>query len=206
MNSNASVSIPPPPSPPLWLTALSCLVLPHLSIHVQIHELIDGQSDPEMYTSKFAFRLLYNGKILTPLVEGCHERCELCDIKFLKAKVDPIATRDGDCSVPSGFFPGGSSTSMNGNTEQSLVSLNTLAGTALFVGLVIMSAMLGCLTAHYCTGRRLVVHRKGGRKAVVNGGDWEIDYSAGDLELREGAFYDEPDGGIGVTGNGNRHY
>ena len=66
---------------------------------IEIHELIDGRSDTNVYTSKFAFRLLFNGKILTPLVEGCHEDCELCDIVHLKAIVDPIAIREPDCSV-----------------------------------------------------------------------------------------------------------
>jgi len=69
---------------------------------IEIHELIDGRSDPTVYQSRFAFRLLYNGNILTPLVEGCHADCELCDVIHLKAVVDPIATRDADCSAKPG--------------------------------------------------------------------------------------------------------
>jgi hypothetical protein len=39
-------------------------------------------------------------KVLTLLVDNCHDNSELCDIVHLKAKVDPIATQDTDCSVP----------------------------------------------------------------------------------------------------------
>jgi hypothetical protein len=170
----------------------------------QIHELIDGRSDPEIYTSKFAFRLLYNGKILTPLVAGCHEHCELCDIKHLKSKVDPIATRDADCSAPPDGGPS-APTPTGVNTQQFFIALDTPTGTAIFVGLVILSGFLGCLITYHCMIRR---RSKGGRNAVVGSGDdWEIDYSDGDLDLQEGGFHDEPNGGIGFTGNGGSgHY
>jgi hypothetical protein len=152
----------------------------------QIHELIDGQSDPEIFTSKHAFRLLYNGKILTPLVGGCHQHCELCDIKHLKARLDPIATRDGDCSLLPGSMPDVSSSSTDDPNQQYWASLDQPEGVAVFVGMVVMSGFLGCVLTYCCMVRRRI-GGKAGRKAVVNGGEWEVDSSDGDLE-----FYDEP--------------
>jgi ubiquitin-like domain-containing CTD phosphatase 1 len=147
---------------------------------IEIHELVDGQSDAETYTSNFAFRLLYNGRILTHLVDGCHESSELCDIVHFKSKVDPIATRETDCSVP----PIAS--------VESPLSLSSTGGVALFVSLICLSSFLGSVTT-YVILRKASPGSSGRRKKVDHdGAAWHS--NDGGLELREGDFADEPDG------------
>ena len=184
-------------------------------MQMQIHELIDGRSDPEIFTSKFAFRLLYNGKILTPMVDGCHEECELCDIIHLKTILDPIARRDIECSVPSPSEDGAtqdesssSSSTNTGNWESSFLSLSTTTGIAVFVTLVVLSGFGGSAITFAIMRRRYINNTMSGRRRVDYGGAWDIDddividYDVdnddedyGGLEMREGragGFRDEP--------------
>lgn len=121
---------------------------------IEIHELIDGRSNKAVYTTDFAFRLLFNGRILTPLVPGCHAESELCDITHLKAIIDPIATRDPDCRLST---PPTSSSSLSSSQEvivQAETLLNTTVGIMLFLGLVLFGMLLGALGTYILlTGR-----------------------------------------------------
>ena len=74
-------------------------LLLHLLRH-KIHELIDGQADKTIYRSDYAFRLIFNGNILTPLISGCPGDAELCDVTQLLEIVDPYTNEAPDCSVP----------------------------------------------------------------------------------------------------------
>ena len=65
----------------------------------QIHELLDDDRNKTLFESKSAFRLIYNGKILTGQVPGCSLDLELCDVKFLIGRVEPIAVRKVDCGI-----------------------------------------------------------------------------------------------------------
>jgi len=64
---------------------------------VEIHELLDDDRNKTLFESKSAFRLIYNGRVLTDQVPGCTEDLELCDVKFLTARVEPFAVRKVDC-------------------------------------------------------------------------------------------------------------
>jgi len=170
---------------------------------IEIHELIDGRSDPDIYTTNYAFRLLYNGKILTPLIEGCHEESELCDITHFKAIVDPIATRDTDCSVPNAptggqapeAAPSSSSASSPDETtitnsvaqKLSFVSLSTTTGMIVFGTLVLLSGIGGSAITFS------VLRRRTQYKSVVDfGGAWDIDDNNDGqygLELTEGGAF-----------------
>jgi len=167
---------------------------------IEIHELIDGRSEATIYTSKFAFRLLYNGKILTPMVNGCHEACELCDIVHLKTILDPIARRDVDCSVPVSVptqdvnrepFSSSSENVSNAKAESSsLVSLTTTTGMAIFVTLVLLSGFGGSAIT-------VVIMRKRFSNAITRrrmdfGTAWDIDETSDrehGLELTEGGVF-----------------
>jgi len=161
---------------------------------IEIHELIDGRPDPDIYTSKFAFRLLFNGKILTPLIDGCHEDCELCDIVHFKAIVDPFATRDADCSVstaPSGgqapevpasssspASPTGSSSETKTTAERiPLLSMSTTAGMVVFATLVILSGFGGSAITFAVMRKSFV--RSGNGKPVDYGVTWNDDADIG---------------------------
>ncbi|CAJ1942658.1 unnamed protein product [Cylindrotheca closterium] len=67
---------------------------------VEIHELLDENRNKTLVESNSAFRLIYNGDVLTDRVPGCQLDLELCDIKFLMERVDPIAVRKVDCDDP----------------------------------------------------------------------------------------------------------
>jgi hypothetical protein len=68
---------------------------------IEVHELVDDlNQDTTAFKNDFAFRLIYNGKVLTPLVNGCPKDNELCDIKHLVDRIQPIAVRNVDCVDP----------------------------------------------------------------------------------------------------------
>jgi hypothetical protein len=134
---------------------------------------------------------LYNGQILTPLIDGCHEDCELCDIVHLKAIVDPIGTRHMSCEAQtttptegeaSGASSSSSSTniktnnSSEGQQQPSLVSRSTTTGRVLFATLVLLSMFGGSAVTFSVMRRRFL------SKSVDFGGSWDIGDAAGDGE------------------------
>ncbi|KAL3916551.1 MAG: hypothetical protein SGILL_005127 [Bacillariaceae sp.] len=173
-------------------------------MNIELHELIDGQSDTSVYGSNFAFRLLYNGKILTSLIEGCQQDLELCDIVHFKALVDPIATRNTDCASSS-------TAKVSILLSPSFLSLSTTTGAAIFVTLVLLSGVVGSSLTYVVMKSRFL--RYAGRtKIEPNGAVWTIDGNDDDdygLEMREGGFHDEPvDSSVGKESsfvNGNGH-
>lgn len=78
----------------------SDLLLP-LTIHAyfQIHALL--QIPGVANHSSLAFRLIYNGQVLTSLIEGCPavEGEDLCDVSVLRNILSDVATRHLDCEV-----------------------------------------------------------------------------------------------------------
>lgn len=112
---------------------------------IEIHEFIDGWTDSSIFTSSYAFRLIYNGKILTPSVPGCPADLELCDLMVLKNIVEPFATRSQDCA------------SADNNDEkvvdQAKKIMSTNEGISMFLGLLLGGVLLGaCGTYVFLTG------------------------------------------------------
>jgi hypothetical protein len=63
---------------------------------IELHELnIDGKTDRTIYSTDFAFRLIYNGVVMTMLIEGCPDHLELCDASIL----DSLIALQGDCET-----------------------------------------------------------------------------------------------------------
>lgn len=60
---------------------------------IELHQV----SQKDIFPSERAFRLLYNGNVITEKVEGCQKSIELCDITHLLQKVAPFATYNRDC-------------------------------------------------------------------------------------------------------------
>lgn len=54
----------------------------------------------ESFETDFAFRLIYNGIVLTDKVEGCPPDAVLCDAKILVDRVKSFANRSVDCIDP----------------------------------------------------------------------------------------------------------
>jgi hypothetical protein len=103
----------------------------------------------------------------------------------LKAKVDPIATRDTDCSIP----PKGAGSWTSAN--YSLISLSSTEEIALFVALICISAVLGSSMTCYALSK-ISKNAIDGRKVDHNDAAWNGSDDGG-LELREGDFQDEQD-------------
>jgi len=53
------------------------------------------EDDPK-FPSTYAFRIIYNGEVLTPKIHGCDS--DLCDYNFIKNMIEPFATWDRDCA------------------------------------------------------------------------------------------------------------
>ncbi len=131
------------------------------------------------------------------MIDGCHEDAELCDMVHLKAIVDPIATRDTDCSVrseASGDAPHDSSNSnnsSNGTEQPSLLSSFAMTtGSAVFVTLLLLSGFGGSAITFTILRKRFQTAKNNRR--VDFGGAWSIDDGGDDddygLELTEGGL------------------
>mmetsp|Transcript_17336 Transcript_17336/g.26166 ORF Transcript_17336/g.26166 Transcript_17336/m.26166 type:complete len:900 (+) Transcript_17336:1013-3712(+) len=60
-------------------------------------ELYSVDGDENIYPTSRAFRVVYNGDILTDKIEGCTQNVELCDITHLLRRVAPFTTNKRDC-------------------------------------------------------------------------------------------------------------
>jgi len=125
-----------------WTPYASMLLL-------EIHEFIDGQTDKNVYTSDYSFRLIYNGKVLTDTIEGCQKEHDLCDISVLLNQTIPIAKRDRDCTAA----PKNSDLVAVEQSEKLLLSSS--GGLALVFIIIIISAAAGGVGMHYHLTRRM---------------------------------------------------
>jgi len=65
-----------------------------IEIHEVKHKQTGGaKSHPSEFPSGMAFRLLYNGRVLTWLMEGCPGYSHLCDLSVFMKRVKPFASR-----------------------------------------------------------------------------------------------------------------
>lgn len=58
---------------------------------------MDDQRNHKLYPSPFAFRLIYNGQVITQKVPGCTKTQELCDISHFMRRVSSMAAATVDC-------------------------------------------------------------------------------------------------------------
>jgi ubiquitin-like domain-containing CTD phosphatase 1 len=119
-------------------------------IVLEIHEIFSELSaDRKIFRSNFAFRLLYNGQVLTSLVDGCTEGLELCDWNVLSTRIEDFAILDRDCELR-GSGDGGISSTMKQAEEDSL----SATGVIVVVLVVVAGSMLlgGVSVWVYLTG------------------------------------------------------
>jgi hypothetical protein len=61
---------------------------------LELHEMnVDGNTDNKFFSSNFAFRLIYNGAVITSQVDGCPLDSELCDANVLISHM----LQEGNC-------------------------------------------------------------------------------------------------------------
>ena len=94
----------------------------------QIHGKAENDSS-ENYPSGKAFRLLYNGVVLTPRMEGCPTDGELCDVSVLVDRVTPFSKQIQDCNSAQNEVDA---------KQRSSVGIGTL------LLIIFLSAFLGC--------------------------------------------------------------
>jgi Histidine phosphatase superfamily (branch 2) len=104
---------------------------------IELHELnIDGKTDRTIYSTNFAFRLIYNGVVMNMLIEGCPDHLELCDASIL----DSLLVLQGDCET-SDANAGSTARHPSASLMQDIVS--TPAGITFILFLVAGSAAVG---------------------------------------------------------------
>lgn len=113
-SSSLGTSPPPPPPPKLALfsghdtTLMPILATlgdnvwsgaewsPYASmLQFEIHQVLDTD---ERFPSGYAFRLIYNGNVLTSKMDGCPESSDLCDAQVLVRQVMSFANKYEDAS------------------------------------------------------------------------------------------------------------
>ena len=70
-------------------------------ILIEIYEIHgDSKGSSATFPSGYAFRLIYNGAVLTSRMEGCNANTELCDSKVLLDQIMPFAIfEERDCAA-----------------------------------------------------------------------------------------------------------
>ena len=125
-------------------------------ILIEIHKInLDGGKDSQVYESDYAFRLVYNGKILTHLVDGCPEEAQLCDAQVLVDHVASFATpteQNFGCAIRDPF-----SVTTTGSDQFSSSTLGKILSMLL---LSVGSALFGGLATYLCLNRRPVRRRR----------------------------------------------
>lgn len=94
-----------------------------------------------MFETNNAFRLVYNGRVLTSQVAGCPDESELCDAKYLLARVEPTAIRNVDCADAT-------QESVDA-VEVAKSMLSTTAGLLLFLFVIGLGACVGGVAVYF---------------------------------------------------------
>lgn len=166
-NASAKVCCPPRDPPTLAIYSGHDTTLMPLLASLG-SDVYDGEWPPyasmmtlELYRhtkeENYLFRLVYNGKVLTPRIQGC-SKDELCSVSVLLERVKSFA-QDYDCARR-GAIP--ASSALNG-TASSRDVFSTPGGVLALCLLVIGSALFGSLGTYlYVVGRP----RRGGRQRL----------------------------------------
>lgn len=120
---------------------------PYASLMViELHDIIDFSSAEvvKVYPSGQAFRIVFNGDIITSKMRGCPIDSELCDVTVLLNRVLSFATEDRDCE----------STSKSPVDDAIMDLFATWQGICVFLFTVLVSGCIGCvITFVMLTGR-----------------------------------------------------
>ena len=150
-------------------------------IVIELHEInIDGHADKDIFQSNFAFRLIYNGQVLTHLMDGCPNDSELCDAQVFLTTVGEFATPTPECRRR---FP--IPTVYEDTVSRAREFFATPGGIVALLMLVAASATVGALGSFFClTGglsrkrhRRSQVPTDEHDGLTIENGDYENGYT-----------------------------
>jgi len=117
---------------------------------VETHEIVGGSPNRSIFASDFAFRLLYNGRVLTTLIDGCDTHSDLCDWDVLKQRLRPFAIQKRSCEIV--------------DTPTSQSSLHGITGTAQDIALVLAAMSTGFILGIIFTFRYLKTRMASNRR------------------------------------------
>jgi len=126
---------------------------------IEVHAILDEKKNPN-YTSGRAFRLLYNGDVLTSKIPNCPPHDDLCDLQYLVQLVEPFATRDRDCDSVKNAAPAQSMT----------VTRTWLLGVVLSASLV--TSLFTVLVTVWFVRRRMKITQREGLFLTVDMGEY----------------------------------
>jgi hypothetical protein len=109
---------------------------------IEIHKLGDDR-DKTVFPDEAVFRLIYNGNVITSLLEKCSSKSSFCDAQVLVEQTVSFSRRDLSCARKSGLQ---SSSVSNTSSDSLMGSKNGLAGLVL---LVICSMLFGSLATYF---------------------------------------------------------
>eukprot|EP00555_Chaetoceros_dichaeta_P013438 CAMPEP_0198255998 /NCGR_PEP_ID=MMETSP1447-20131203/6000_1 /TAXON_ID=420782 /ORGANISM="Chaetoceros dichaeta, Strain CCMP1751" /LENGTH=566 /DNA_ID=CAMNT_0043942521 /DNA_START=367 /DNA_END=2067 /DNA_ORIENTATION=- len=132
---------------------------PYASLMViELHDIIDSSSAEvvKVYPSGQAFRLVYNGDIITTKMRGCPIDSELCDVTILLNRVLSFATEYRDCESTddSNAILNVDTLSKSPVDDAIMALFATWKGICVFLFTVLVSGCIGCvITFVMLTGR-----------------------------------------------------
>lgn len=143
-------------------------------IQIEVHEMIENVDGGGNFPSGYAFRLVYNGEVLTSRMDGCD--ADLCDSRVLSRRVMPFAKyRERDCAARAAAVPPpgeGLVTEMKDATENLVAAPG---GVWVIASLVVLSMLLG--SAITCFLMKRMVRRMRGYMR-------DDDLALGDISMR----------------------
>lgn len=152
-----------------WAPYASLIVL-------ELHKIGDGDDR--------AFRLIYNGQVLTDKVEGCLKGKELCDVMFLFNRLKNVAVKERDCATKLPILK-------EYDFEKVIL---TREGVALLLTLVIVSGVVGGLSTFVYLTRRLPFQRMDGKGAFNKAPSSTLDMDDDEIEVSSPTYgYGAPD-------------
>eukprot|EP00984_Skeletonema_dohrnii_P014009 scaffold5861_cov98-Skeletonema_dohrnii-CCMP3373.AAC.7 len=119
-------------------------------LQIEIHEVLDTD---ERYPSGYAFRLIYNGNVLTSKMEEC-SAAELCDIQVLVKQVMSFASEYGDENCAA-MVKSTRESKMGEIKDVTVNLLSTPGGAMTLLLLVVISMALGSVATCFIMRRRL---------------------------------------------------
>ena len=123
-------------------------------LQIEIHEITNSDETSD-FPSGYAFRLIFNGKVLTSKMDGCAAGSELCDSRVLMKQVMPFAKyQERDCASTASVAPPADDlmTEMK-DAAETLVAAQ--GGVWVVMSLVIFSMALGSMLTCFLMKRRM---------------------------------------------------
>mmetsp|Transcript_22544 Transcript_22544/g.39693 ORF Transcript_22544/g.39693 Transcript_22544/m.39693 type:complete len:669 (+) Transcript_22544:191-2197(+) len=123
-------------------------------LQIEIHEITNSDETSD-FPSGYAFRLIFNGKVLTSKMDGCAAGSELCDSQVLVKQVEGFAKyQERDCASTASVAPPADDlmTEMK-DAAETLVAAQ--GGVWVVMSLVIVSMALGSMLTCFLMKRRM---------------------------------------------------